>query len=224
MNLTGSFTDLFIVFTAGVIVSFTPCVYPVMPLTAAFIARANTTGSHIRAFFLSLVFVSGLAVTYSIFGIGAALAGKVFGQFQNQPWMYGIISALLLFFALITLDILSLPYFGLSIQSRIKPGNIWAVLLFGATSGLVVGPCTAPILGTILIYIAARENFYYGAFLMLLFSYGVGFSLILVGTFSGALSILPKTGPWMIQVKHVSGFIILAAASWFFLKAIGIII
>ena len=223
MNLTGSLIDLIIVFGAGVIVSFTPCVYPVMPLTAAFIARANTSGTRRRAFLLSLLFVFGLAVTYSVLAVAAASAGKVFGQFQNQPWMYGLISVLLLFFALIILDVLILPYFGITIQAKIKPHNIWTVFLFGAASGLVVGPCTAPILGTILIYIGAQQSFYYGILLMFLFSYGVGFSLILVGTFSGFLSILPKSGQWMVRIKRLSGLIILSAAVWFFLKAVGII-
>ncbi len=222
MSLTGNFLDIFIVFGAGVLVSFTPCVYPVMPLTASCIAGANVNGSRLKGFVLSLIFVLGLALTYSVLAVIAALTGKIFGTFQTQPLMYAVISGLLVFFALVMFDVFSFSYFGAGIQAKARPHNIWTVLLFGAVSGLAVGPCTAPVLGTLLVYIGSKQNILYGIFLTFLFSYGVGSSLILIGTFSGFLSVLPKSGAWFIGIKRICGVIILIGAIGFFLLFLGV--
>lgn len=223
MQLTGSLLDLFIVFGAGVLVSFTPCVYPIMPLTATCIAGANVNRSKLRGLALSLIFVLGMSITYSVLAIIASLTGKIFGQFQNQPFVQGIIAGLLLFFGLVMFDVFSLPHFGLKIQAKVRPHNIWTVFLFGIVSGFVVGPCTAPALGALLMYIGSKQNLLYGILLIFLFSYGIGFSLILVGTFSGLLSSLPKSGVWMVWIKRVCGGVILIAAGYFLLLALGIL-
>lgn len=223
MQLTGSLLDLFIVFGAGVLVSFTPCVYPVIPLTAGCIAGANVSGSRLRGFLLSLIFVLGMAVTYCILAVAASLTGKIFGQLQNQPFIYGIISGLFFFFALVMFDVFSLPYFGADVQTKIRPHNVATIFLFGAASGLVVGPCTAPALGMLLVYISSKQNVLYGILLMFIFSYGIGFSLILVGTFSGLLASLPKSGVWMVWIKRVCGGIIFIIALIFLLRALGVL-
>lgn len=224
MHLQGNLLDLLVVFIAGVLVSFTPCVYPVMPLTVSCIAGANVRGSRLRSFILSLIFVLGMALTYCTLAMVAALTGKIFGQFQNQPFMYGIIAGLLCIFSLVMFDVIKLPQLGFHVQvNKDRPRTMMSVFLLGAASGLVVGPCTAPVLGTLLIYISTKANLFYGTLLMFLFSYGVGFSLILVGTFSGMISTLPRSGVWMVRIKQVCGLIILGIAVVFFLKALGIL-
>ena len=220
MSLSGSLWDVFIVFGAGVLVSFTPCVYPVMPLTVSCISRANLRGTRSRGFFLSLIFVLGLSLTYCVLAVIAALAGKAFGLIQNQPVIYAFVSALLFFFGLVMLDVFSLPWFGSEIRRNIQPQNVWTVFILGVVSGFVIGPCTAPVLGTLLLYIGSRQNIFYGVALMFFFSYGVGFSLILIGTFSGLLSALPKSGAWMNWVKRLCGAVIFTAAAFFLLKAL----
>lgn len=222
MSLTGSFWDFFIVFGAGVLVSFTPCVYPVLPLTVSCISRANLGGTRTRGFFLSLVFVLGMALVYCAMGVAASLTGMAFGFIQNQPAVYAGAAAVFFLFGLVMLDVIALPAFGAGIQGRIQPRNFWTVFLFGAVSGLVVGPCTAPVLGTLLMYIASRQNMAHGIILMFIFAYGVGFSLILAGTFTGFLSALPRSGVWMRRIKQGCGAVILAVAGIFFLKAWGL--
>jgi len=222
MNLTGGPWDFMIVFASGVLLSFTPCVYPVMPLTAGCIAGANMNGSRWRGFFLSLIYVLGLALVYCLLAVAAALTGKIFGQFQNQPIVHGVIGGLLLFFALAMFDVVSLPHLGFQVKASSRPRNFFTVFLLGAVSGLVVGPCAAPVLGTLLVYIGSRQNLLYGIFLMFVFSYGIGFSLILVGTFSGLLSAIPKSGVWMVWVKRVCAAVILIVALIFLLKAMGV--
>ncbi len=219
MNLTGSFLDYFIVFGSGVLVSFTPCVYPVMPLTASFIGGINTKGTKLNGLFLSLIYVFGMAIVYCSFAVFAALTGKVFGQIQNNPIIYLIVANVLILSALAMFDIIPLPTLGFSTHHKIKSKNLWAVVLFGMASGLVVGPCTAPVLGTLLFYVASKQNIWHGISLLFVFSYGVGASLILLGTFSGMIANLPKSGLWLVRVKQFCGVILLIAAEYFLIKS-----
>ncbi len=219
MELQGNFLDYFIVFGAGVVVSFTPCVYPVIPLTASFIAGINTKGTKLMGFIISLIYVFGLALTYCAVAVFAALTGKMFGQIQNSPIIFIVVANVLIFFSLVMFDVIAIPNFGLNVHNKIKTKNIWTVILFGMASGLVVGSCTAPILGTLLLYISSKHNILHGVSLMFVFSYGVGASLILVGTFSGILGNLPKSGRWLVGIKYVCGFILMIAAEYFLIKA-----
>ena len=109
-------------------------------------------------------------------------------------------------------------------QYKIKDKNMWAVLLAGMASGLIVGRCTAPILGALLFYVGSQQNVVYGASLMFVFSYGVGASLILIGTFSGILASLPKSGTWLLRIKQFCGFVLIIAAQYFLIKAGGLLI
>ena len=219
MELSGNILDYVLAFWAGVLVSFTPCVYPVMPITASFIAGMNAQGTKWRGFILSLIYVLGMAITYCALAVFAALTGKIFGQIQNNPVVFFIVGNFLIFFSLVMFDIIAVPAVGVNFQNKIKTKNIWTVILFGMASGLIVGPCTAPILGTLLLYVASHKNIFQGVSLTFVFSYGVGASLILVGTFSGLLASLPKSGKWLIGIKRFCGLILLIAAEYFLLKA-----
>lgn len=219
MNLSGNLFDYFIVFWAGVLVSFSPCVYPVMPITASIIGGVNTKGTKARGFFISLIYVLGVAITYCALGAFAALTGKFFGQIQNNFITFLIVGNVLIFFSLALFDVIPLPALGVDVQSKIKIKNLWMVLLLGMASGLVIGPCTAPVLGTLLLYVGSRQNLFYGVSLLFIFSYGVGASLILIGTFSGILSNLPKSGMWLVWIKRICGIILLGIGEYFLIKA-----
>jgi thiol:disulfide interchange protein DsbD len=219
VQLTGSITDYFIVFWAGVLVSFTPCVYPVLPLTAGFIAGINTQSSKLMGFLISLLYVLGIAVTYCALAVFASLSGQVFGQFQNQPVVYLIVALFLFVFGLALLDVINMPTVGFSFHEHLKTKNVWTVIVFGMASGLVIGPCTAPILGTLLLYVASQQNMVHGVSLMFVFSYGIGASLILVGTFTGILKNLPRSGPWLVGIKKAGGVVLLIACVYFLYQA-----
>lgn len=221
MNISGTFLDYLVVFLGGVAVSFTPCVYPVMPMTASFIGGMNTKGSKLLGFLISLVYVFGMSLTYSAFAIFAALSGKIFGQIQNNPVIYIVVANIVLFFALVMLDVVQLPTFGANSfgQKKVRPQNLFAVLLFGMSAGLIIGPCTAPALATLLVYIASKQNLVHGVLLMFVFSYGVGTSLILIGTFSGILSNLPKSGKWLVWIKRLCALVLIVIAEYFLIKA-----
>lgn len=222
MQITGNPLEILIVFWSGVLVSFTPCIYPILPITASFIAGANTQGTKTMGFVISLFYVLGVAITYSALGVFAALSGKLFGSIQNNPYIFVIVANTLIIFALVMFDIIPLPTIGVSKHQRTKPKNLWAVILFGMASGLVVGPCLSPVLGTLLGFIASKQNVFYGVLLMFVFAYGVGASLILVGTFSGLLSNLPKSGVWLVRIKQFCGVALLVAAEYFLIKAGGL--
>jgi len=218
MNFHGNIFDYFIAFGSGVVVSFTPCVYPLIPITVSVITGVNTKGSRLSGFFLSLIYVLGLAVTYSALGLVAALTGKLFGQIQNHPATYLVTGALLIFFGLVLLEVVNFPSLGIMVQQKVRPRNAAAIFVMGLASGLLVGPCTAPALGTLLWYASTKQNILHAMSLLFVFAYGVGTSLILVGTFGGLLSRMPRSGTWMVWIKKGCGVLLLVVGVYFWIK------
>lgn len=214
------------VFVAGVLVSFTPCVYPVIPLTLGYIG-ARSAGNQWKGFILSLVYVLGMAITYAILGAFAALTGRLFGQVGSNPWVYFAVANVCLVLGLAMLDVFSFPQFqprgGTEFHPRGGKGFLGAFIV-GIFSGLIVGPCTAPVMAAILVYVASQQNVAYGFSLLFVFGYGVGFLLILIGTFVGLLSSLPKSGPWLEKVKKAFGWLLIFAAEVLFIKMGGLLI
>lgn len=219
MTLQGNFLDYIAVFWGGVLVSFSPCVYPLVPITLSFIGL-EAGASRLKGLSLSLVYVLGLAITYSFLGLIASLTGKLFGEISTHPVSFLIIGNACIIAGLTFFDVITINFAGIHMLNKVKGrGRYVSALLLGAASGLVAGPCTAPALGTILIYVASRQNLLYGASLLFVFAYGMGFLLILVGTFSTVLVNLPKSGEWLTRVKKICGFILIAIGEYFLIRA-----
>jgi len=200
-------------------VSFSPCVYPLVPITLGFIG-VKAGSSRLKGLNLSLIYVFGLAVTYSILGLIASLTGRLFGQISTHPISFFIIGNACIIAGLSFFDIINISFKGIRLQNKIKMrGDFFSAFLLGLASGLVAGPCTAPALGAILFYVAAKQNIFYGASLLFVFAYGMGFLLILVGTFSAVFLNLSRSGIWLARVKKLSGFILLGIGEYFLLKA-----
>ena len=207
------------VFLGGVLVSFSPCVYPLIPITLGFIG-IKAGSSRLKGLVLSLVYVFGIAVTYSILGIFASLTGKLFGQISTHPLSFFIMGNFCILAGLSFFDIITIKFSAIRLQNKIKPGsNFTAVFLLGLVSGLVAGPCTAPALGTILVYVASRQNVFYGASLLFVFAYGMGLLLILTGTSSAAFFGLAKSSVWLARLKKLSGFILIGMGEYFLIQA-----
>jgi cytochrome c-type biogenesis protein len=207
-------------YLAGVFVSFTPCVYPVIPLTVAVIGGQGSV-SGARGFVLSLSFVLGLAVTYTALGLFAAMTGKLFGTVQSSPLTLGILGGLFILMGLAMLDVFQLSlekYVPGGLTSRRRTG-VFGSFVIGVTSGFVLGPCTTPVLAVILGVVAARQSLLFGGSLLFAFSMGMGSLLILVGTFTGLLVNMPKSGAWMVIVKKSSGVVMLAVGAYFLYSA-----
>jgi thiol:disulfide interchange protein DsbD len=216
-------------FVAGLLISFTPCVYPVIPIQLGFIgaqtANNNATEGksrlNSRGFTLSIFFVLGMSIVYAALGAFASLTGTLFGSWAASPWTFIIVANIILLLALSMFDVftIQMPQF----LSWWNPGKgskgYLSALLIGASSGLIVGPCTAPALGATLAYVGSQGNVVFGTTVLFAFSLGMGVLMIVLGTFTGALSLLPRSGGWMVKVKTAFGIVMLVIAQYLFVQA-----
>lgn len=212
------------VYIAGVLVSFTPCVFPVIPLTLGVIG-ARSSDSRFRGLSHSLVYVLGMALSYAVLGVFASLSGQLFGQVSSNPWTYFVVGNVYLIFGLTMVSDKS------SFQIKILPQRlqkkrkgIIGVFIMGALAGLIVGPCTAPVLAALLVYVGTQQNLLHGFSLLFVFGYGVGFLFIVLGTFTGLMASLPKSGEWLERVKKGFGFLLIFVAEYLFIKMGGLLV
>lgn len=217
----GAVSAVFVVFLAGVLTSFTPCVYPMIPVTVTYIGGASA-GSRRRAVLLSSVYVLGMAVIYAALGIVAALVGKTFGNFTRNPIVYAAVGLLIAVFGIAMLGIVNVrvpAFFGGLQREGVQRGGVVGAALMGVAAGFVAAPCTAPVLGLLLTYVATTRNVVWGSTLLFVFALGLGMLLLLLGIFSGMLSTMPKAGAWMDVVKRVFGGLMLLIGAWFLFQA-----
>lgn len=208
-------------FVGGVLAGFTPCTYPMIPITIAFIG-SRAQGRRLKGFFLSLIYVTGMALVYSALGLVAALTGRLFGSLTMNPWVYVAIGNLCLVLALMMLEVVPVPSFGFLHRLQVRPiagRDGLSSFLVGGASALVVGPCTTPILGGLLTLVATGQKPLWGALMLLAFAYGMGVLVILVGTFTGLLASLPRSGLWMRRIQRFFAILMIGAAEYFFIKA-----
>ena len=204
-------------FGFGLLLSLTPCVFPMIPILSGIIVNHGHAVTHLRAFVLSLAYVLGMAVTYAAIGVAAGLSGTLLSAALQNAWVLGG-------FALVFV-VLSLSMFGFyelqlpaALQSRVsntanrQGGSLPAIALMGALSALIVGPCVAAPLAGALLYIAQTGDAALGGSALFVMSLGMGAPLLLVGAFSRSL--LPKSGPWMDGVTKFFGVVMLATALW----------
>ena len=218
----GIFVSLIIIFLAGVGLSFTPCVYPMIPITVAVIggqAAGDQTmaRSPLKAFFLSLIYVLGISIVYSAMGVAAASTGSLFGTALQSPWVIGFVVAVFIGLALSMFGVyyLRVPSF---ISDRLGTGTrkgVIGVFVMGLVSGIVASPCIGPALASLLVYIASTGNKFLGFWMLFVFAWGIGVLLIVLGTFSGAIKSLPKSGVWMETVERIFGLLLIGAALYY---------
>lgn len=205
-------------FFGGFLASLTPCVYPMIPITAGVIGHANIGGSRWRGFGLSLTYVVGMALTYAGLGLFAAASGRFFGAINSSPWTSLLVGNVLVLFALDMLEVIRLPLFAVRLGEG-QGAGLSGIFLAGMSSALVAGPCTTPVLGSLLAYTASTRSLAAGWLLLFSFSLGMGALLLGVGTFSSFLASIPRSGAWMLNVKKGMGLFMLGMAEYFFVKA-----
>lgn len=201
-------------FLGGIGISLTPCVYPLIPITIGYIA-VSAAGSRLKGFLLSLVYVTGVAVTYSILGLLASLTGTIFGRISSSPITFSLVGVIIILFGLSMWDLFIIPLPKFIKLPALKKQNYFSTFLLGLSSGLIASPCLTPVLGSILAYLTIKKNLLYGITLLFCFAYGMGFLLIIFGTFSALLVNLPKSGKWMLYIKKIFSFILIAVGIYF---------
>lgn len=214
MSLSGGPLDYLVAFVGGFLMSLTPCVYPLLPISVSYIG-ANSLGSKSRSFILSLIYVTGMAITYAGLGIIASLTGRIFGVISSSPFTYIFFAAVIIIFGLSMLEVINIPLPVISMKPQLKKPNLFSVLLLGLTSGLVISPCVSPVLGSILAYLAIQKKILYGASLLFVFAFGMGLIFIAAGVFSGLIFSLPKSGKWMVYIKKGCGSVLVALGIYF---------
>ena len=222
-------------FGAGVLTSLTPCIYPMIPITAGIISGASASPrsaaagdsaapaapARARIAGLTFAYVGGLALFYALLGLIAGLTGSLFGTVSANPWARFIIGNLLLALALAMLDVvpIQLPSRLIRWAAALGGGSYPAVFLLGATSGVVAAPCGAPAFAAVLTWVTTTRSGVLGFVYLFVFSLGMTALLVGVGLFSGALSSLPRAGPWMVWIKRGAGVALLLMAEYYFIEA-----
>jgi len=221
---TGSPMAILVSFAAGVLTSLTPCVYPMIPVTVAYMGGAAAGGKR-RVVLMSVIYVMGMAVVYTSLGVVVAVLGKTFGQFTRSVWIFGPVGLLIVLFGLAMLNVFTIPVPGFAgkIQSSgAQKGGYLGALLMGFAAGFVAAPCTAPVLLTLLTHVARTNDVVWGGALMFAFSLGLGMLLMIVGIFSGMLANMPRPGKWMEGIKITFGVLLLLVGAWFLYQAVQI--
>ena len=163
----------------------------------------------------------GLATLYATLGAIAGLSGQIFGTISANPWALFAIGNLLIVFALSMLDVLPVPVPRKLLEraAATDGGSYGAVFVMGAMSGIVAAPCGAPAFAVVLTWVAATQAGLMGFVYLFVFSIGMTSLLVVVGLFSGALVMLPRSGAWMVWVKRAAAVIMLAMAEYYFMTA-----
>jgi thiol:disulfide interchange protein DsbD len=217
-------TALPALFLAGVLTSLTPCIYPMIPITAAIVGGqtvGETTRPRWRPALLTLAYVMGLAMVYSALGVFAGLSGTMFGTVSTNPWLYLAMANLLVVAALAMLDVLPVRLPASLVQrasSAGTGGRAGGAFVMGAMSGLVAAPCSAPVMAAVLTWVSRTQSAFLGFAYLFVFSLGMCALLVAVGLSAGALSRLPRAGAWMIWVKRGFALLMLLVAEWYLVE------
>ncbi|MBT4761205.1 MAG: thioredoxin fold domain-containing protein [Bdellovibrionaceae bacterium] len=206
------------VFMAGLLTSFTPCIYPMIPITMAILGNKAHERNKTKNFLLSSVYVLGIATTYAVLGLVAAKTGALFGGFLGHPAAVAVICIIFITMGLSMFGLFELqpPAF---IQKKLNPDSkskgYKNAYLAGMAAGILASPCVGPVLVGILTYVAKTQNMTLGFFLLFTFALGFGLLFLVLGTFSHLASKLPKSGAWMNIVKYIFGTVMFFMAFYY---------
>lgn len=203
---------------AGLLLAFTPCVLPMIPILSSLIAGRGEQLSRAKGFGLSVAYSLGMALVYAGFGVAAGLAGEGLAAALQNPWVLGGFALLLSGMALSMFGLyeLQMPSFiqgrATEWSNRFQGGSFVGVFLMGGVSALVVGPCVAAPLAGALVFISQTRDVVLGGIALFAMAMGMSVPLLLVGVSAGSL--LPRAGAWMERVKQVFGMMLFAVAIW----------
>lgn len=207
---------LLLAYILGLLLSLTPCIYPMIPITVGVLQSQGST-SVIRNFLLSLCYTLGLGTTFSLMGLLAASSGEAFGSIMVNPIFVVCIIAFLSYFAFSLFGFYNLyiPRFMQQKSSISQSGSAVSIFIFGLASGSVASPCLSPGLALILTMVATMANKALGFLLLFAFGFGISTPLLIIGTFSGSINLLPRAGTWMMEIQKVFGFMLLGMCFYY---------
>lgn len=212
----GYFLALGLAFITGLLLSFSPCTYPMIPITVSVFAGQDRSVA--KGFVLALFYVVSMAVVYGIMGLVVSMVGGVFGAWLASPPVVIGIAVIFVVFALSMFGLyeLNVPN---SIRQKLgaqkSGGGVLGSIILGIVAALVVSPCVGPFVAGILLYIATYGSPAFGFLVLFIFALGLGTLYLIIGTFSSAITKLPKAGMWMDQIKKFFGFVLLLMALYF---------
>ena len=206
-----------LVFLGGLALNLTPCVYPLIPITLGYFGGQSESKTS-RLFALALVYVTGMAITYSVIGVITALSGSLFGSLLQNPFV--LIGIALVLIAL-SLSMFGLYEFQLPASWMAKFGEArsgyFGALFMGLTMGIVAAPCIGPFVVGLLTFVGAKGDPVFGFLIFFVLALGLGFPYIFLAVFSGKIKSLPRSGEWMIAVKKIFGIVLIGMAIYFLL-------
>jgi thiol:disulfide interchange protein DsbD len=204
-------------FLGGVLAAFSPCILPILPVTISLIGEA-AIDTKIKPFLLSLVFVAGVTLVYSVIGVLAAAYGFFLEALINTAFFYLFSSLVFIVLGVSFLGFLRFRAFDVTYKSG---KNLTSLFILGAVSGLIMIPCVFPVLATILFLVSLGQNIPYAAGCLFFFALGYGVILILIGSSTGLIKRLSAKRQWFIIVHKILGFLLLVVGAyllWYFLR------
>jgi thiol:disulfide interchange protein DsbD len=209
----GSLLAYGLIFIGGLLTAFTPCVYPLIPITVS-VFGARQAKSKLAAGSIAICYVLGIAAMYAALGVLAASTGAVFGQFLSHPAVSAAVGAIFIALALSLLGLyeIQLPSSWQTRAAQVGGRGYGGAFAMGLVSGVIAAPCTGPVLGAVLAFVALSRNLVHGFLLLFVFALGLGLPFLLLAVFAVRL---PKSGAWLEGVKSAFGVLLLAVALYF---------
>lgn len=211
----------FVVFLAGILTSFTPCIFPLIPITLTLIQN-NVKRGRRHSFQKTLTFVSGIAFTYSILGLLAASTGTFLGSFISNSYVLIAISMIYFLMALSMFGLFDIQFFQ-KLQnkvSNVSTNSYFGVFVFGMVTGIFASPCVGPVLIAVLTYAAQSKNLAFSFFLLFIYAFGLGQIFLVLSLFSNLINKLPRSGHWLNAIKYILGTLLILAGLFFFIPAV----
>lgn len=220
MEKSGLLLGLLIVFIGGLALNLTPCVYPLIPITIGYFG-GQSQGNTKKLVMMGLLYVVGIAITYSAVGVVTALTGSVFGSLLQNTY---VILFIVLIFLVLSLSMFGVYEFKLPDSLVAKAGGarsgLFGAFFMGLTMGIVAAPCIGPFVLGLVTFVAAKADPYLGFLMFFVLALGLGFPYFLLAIFSGKIKSLPRAGIWMEGVKHIFGLLLIGMAIYFALPLI----
>jgi len=202
-------------FLGGILVSLSPCIFPIIPIFLSLIVKASKEDKRKRVSFI-LCYILGLSIAFSILGIISFLLGKIFGFLFNYAITFIVLGNVFIVLGLWNLGIIYIPYR----NREFTPGTkATAFFIMGILSAFYITPCMVPVLGAVLLVVSMKQDLFFGFFALFVFALGFSFPLLVMGVFSRAIDKFPRSGRWLNVAGKMIGIIFLVVSQLFFIKA-----